>query len=212
MFKAQYGSNTFVVMPDELTASRFPNHVNDTTIYGRLASQDYVVNVDVQLHLDTKVQSTLYYCELASVVIVSGSRPNTPSAPRCNSTIAVLGHCDRSLTRRASVSLVSFEFAACGTLALRICQLSRWVVSVALVVPRCSGLGVQLGGYVGTFDLRDPGQYALHVLVGAFFGSTDPQFTPVPIVVGAHTSGYVCFAMHSQLPYYHSCSRTQSTL
>ena len=46
-----------------------------------------------------------------------------------------------------------------------------------------------MGGYVGRFDLRDAGTYTLQVIVGAYFGATDPQGLPVPIPVGTHTGG-----------------------
>ena len=44
----------------------------------------------------------------------------------------------------------------------------------------------QLGGYVATFDLRDPGSYTLQVLVGAYFGDAEPMALPLPITVGSH--------------------------
>ena len=56
------------------------------------------------------------------------------------------------------------------------------------MLPMLFGLE-QVGGYVGRFDLRDAGSYALQVIVGAYFGSTDPQELPVPIPVGTHTDG-----------------------
>ena len=38
----------------------------------------------------------------------------------------------------------------------------------------CSSLGYQLPGYEASFDLRDPGAYTLQVIIGAFFGVTEP--------------------------------------
>jgi hypothetical protein len=48
----------------------------------------------------------------------------------------------------------------------------------------------QIGGYLATFDLRDPGTYTLQVIVGAFFGGTSPPETPLPITVGTHATEY----------------------
>ena len=46
--------------------------------------------------------------------------------------------------------------------------------------------GSQLDGYVGEFDLRDPGAFALQLMVTWYFGSTDPRGHPIPIHVGTH--------------------------
>ncbi len=49
---------------------------------------------------------------------------------------------------------------------------------------------LQLGGYVGTFDVRDHGTYTLQVIVAWFFGSMQPPTPPTPINVG--TFGMQC--------------------
>ena len=44
----------------------------------------------------------------------------------------------------------------------------------------------QRHGYVVTFDLRDPGEYVLQILVTWYYAGTDPEELPVPICVGSH--------------------------
>jgi nucleotide-binding universal stress UspA family protein len=45
----------------------------------------------------------------------------------------------------------------------------------------------QLGGYVGSFDVRDPGPYTLQVVVAWFFGASEPGTSqPLPVLVGTH--------------------------
>ncbi len=44
----------------------------------------------------------------------------------------------------------------------------------------------QLGGYVATFDLRDPGHYTLQVMLGWYFGRSEPNTAPPPIQLGTH--------------------------
>lgn len=39
---------------------------------------------------------------------------------------------------------------------------------------------MQLGGYVGSFDLRDPGVYTLQIGVERYFGKNDPRVNPRP--------------------------------
>ncbi len=48
----------------------------------------------------------------------------------------------------------------------------------------------QVDGYVGHFEIRDAGVYTVQVVIGAYFGATDPQLLPVPIPVGTHTGGF----------------------
>ena len=55
-FKAQFGRNTFVVRYHHLTAKMFPDHVKATTIYGRLAGKNVIVNVDFKLDYDESVR------------------------------------------------------------------------------------------------------------------------------------------------------------
>jgi hypothetical protein len=47
----------------------------------------------------------------------------------------------------------------------------------------------QVDGYIGRFEVRDAGVYALQVIIGAYFGATDPKLLPVPIPAGTHTGG-----------------------
>jgi hypothetical protein len=53
----------------------------------------------------------------------------------------------------------------------------------------CTSPG-QVDGYIGRFDIRDAGVYTLQVVVGAYFGGTDPPLLPIPIVVGTHSAGF----------------------
>lgn len=39
-------------------------------------------------------------------------------------------------------------------------------------------------------DIRDPDTFALQLLLGWFFGSTEPRETPIPIHVGSHIGHY----------------------
>ncbi len=45
---------------------------------------------------------------------------------------------------------------------------------------------VQLGGYVASFDLRDPGVYTLQVVVAWFFGDVEIGSKQLPLLVGTH--------------------------
>jgi hypothetical protein len=45
---------------------------------------------------------------------------------------------------------------------------------------------MQVGGYLGSFDLRDPGVYTLQVVLGWFFGDSEPKDPPLPLLVGGH--------------------------
>ena len=54
-FKARYGANRFVVTYDALAAAQFPTHVKATTLYGRLAAKNFLINVDFELYHDDKV-------------------------------------------------------------------------------------------------------------------------------------------------------------
>ena len=75
-------------------------------------------------------------------------------------------------------------------------------LDVCLVVVGCG----QLGGYVATFDLRDPGEYTLQVVISAFFGDTEPQHEPVPIVVGTHAMEYTeCNTLRSLVSGVYTC-------
>ena len=42
----------------------------------------------------------------------------------------------------------------------------------------------QLGGYIATFDLRDPGTYTLQISLGWFFGNGDVYTYPRVVLVG----------------------------
>lgn len=43
-----------------------------------------------------------------------------------------------------------------------------------------------MGGFVVEFDIRDPGTFVLQLMVGWYFGDTDPSELPVPVNVGSH--------------------------
>ncbi len=45
----------------------------------------------------------------------------------------------------------------------------------------------QLGGYVGEFDVRDPGSYTLQVQVGWFFANVEVDSGVTPLLVGSHS-------------------------
>jgi hypothetical protein len=59
----------------------------------------------------------------------------------------------------------------------------------------------QLGGYIATFDLRDPGNYTLQVVVAWYFGASDPPNGPRPQLVGPFM-GYR----------YNACSHTRASI
>jgi hypothetical protein len=50
----------------------------------------------------------------------------------------------------------------------------------------CGGDASQYEGYVASFELRDPGVFTLQVQLGTFFGDSEPNEGPTPIVVGSH--------------------------
>ena len=148
---ASYGTNTLLVSYPDVVAQQFPDHVARTTVYGRLANKDNVVNIDFQLDHDATV---------------GGRRV-------CKGVL--LGNC------AALVALCRWHFfAGCSRSYVYL------VYAACLVVVGCG----QLGGYIGVFDLRDPGDYTLQVVISAFFGDTEPQNKPVPIVVGTHAIEY----------------------
>ena len=49
----------------------------------------------------------------------------------------------------------------------------------------------QLGGYLGSFDLRDNGTYTLQVVLSCFFGAGPPLSSPRPILVGPHIGHWI---------------------
>jgi hypothetical protein len=87
---------------------------------------------------------------------------------------------------------------ACCVVCLTLCCVShpvlcvsRCVVCLTLCCVSHAVLCVlrwwlQLDAYVGTFDLRDPGNYTLQVVVGEYLGDSEPGGPTLPITVGSH--------------------------
>jgi hypothetical protein len=59
VFKAVFGVNKFLVTYPQELQRQYPQHVTSTTVYGRLASKDTIVNVNVALEHDSKVCTCL---------------------------------------------------------------------------------------------------------------------------------------------------------
>jgi hypothetical protein len=48
---------------------------------------------------------------------------------------------------------------------------------------------LQVNGYVGSFHVRDPGLYTLQIVLGWFFGASEPGTSmPGPLLVGTHVN------------------------
>ncbi len=52
---AKYGVNTFIVSYPDIVKQQFPEHVVNSTIYGRLANAERMINVDFALTHDPTV-------------------------------------------------------------------------------------------------------------------------------------------------------------
>ena len=137
MLAASFGVNKILVTYPDVVKAQFPHHVTNTTLYGRLANKDALINVDFELDHNDQVWRA----------------QGPPRLPQY------------------WTGLCAANCLACG--AFLASQTIR-----------------QLGGYVGTFDIRDPGSYTLQIIVGAYFGNTEPPHTPLPIVVGTHAIEY----------------------
>ena len=55
---------------------------------------------------------------------------------------------------------------------------------VTISCPSICLVRMQLGGYLCEVDVRDPGDYTLHLGIGWFFGLTDPKDEPIPRCLG----------------------------
>ena len=69
----------------------------------------------------------------------------------------------------------------------------------------------QLGGYVATFDLRDPGAYTLQVVVAWYFGGTDPGQVPRPLLVGPFMAYRYNTCSHTRASIDGACARSLAT-
>lgn len=54
-FQAVYGVNKFLVTYPALVKQQFPQHVANTTLYGRLANSKNIVNLDVEFDHNEQV-------------------------------------------------------------------------------------------------------------------------------------------------------------
>jgi hypothetical protein len=53
---AKYGVNYFIVKAPKIIKEDFPEHYTNMTIYGRLISQEYMINVDVAFTFNSTVR------------------------------------------------------------------------------------------------------------------------------------------------------------
>jgi hypothetical protein len=56
---ASYGVNRFVVKFPRILAEDYPEHVRNATLYGRVAAEDMLINLDMELEYDHTASTEL---------------------------------------------------------------------------------------------------------------------------------------------------------